>query len=78
MSTAELNKKKLDLIAWIDKLSDENTIELLDGFKKSKTNSDWWDKLTDSQRAIIQCGVNEIENETNISASEFWNTLKNG
>jgi hypothetical protein len=36
MSIAELNKKKLDLIAWINRLSDENIIEFLDGLKESK------------------------------------------
>jgi hypothetical protein len=30
MSTAELNKTKLDLIAWINRLSDENVIAFLD------------------------------------------------
>ena len=38
MSRAELNKKKLDLIAWINRLSDENSVEFLEGVKKSKTN----------------------------------------
>lgn len=38
MSTAELNKKKLDLIAWINRLSDENVIEFLEGLKKSESN----------------------------------------
>jgi hypothetical protein len=30
MSTAELNKTKLDLIDWINRLSDENVIAFLD------------------------------------------------
>ncbi len=30
MTTSELNKKKLDLINWINNLSDEDTITLLD------------------------------------------------
>ena len=29
MSTTDLDKKKLDLIAWINQLSDKNTIEFL-------------------------------------------------
>lgn len=78
MSTAELNKKKLDLIAWINRLSDENIIEFLEGFKKSRTTSEWWDTLTESQQAIIQSGINEIENGKSISSSKFWSNLKNG
>lgn len=49
MSTAELNKKKLELIAWINRLSDENTIEFLEGLKMSKSKVDWWDGLSTNQ-----------------------------
>jgi hypothetical protein len=37
MSTAEINKTKLYLIALINRLSNENFIEFLDGLKKSKS-----------------------------------------
>ena len=78
MSTAELNKKKLDLIAWINKLSDENIIEFLDGLKKSKSKDDWWDKLSESQQKMILSGIDDIENANVISSTQFWNELKNG
>jgi hypothetical protein len=78
MSTAELNKKKLDLIAWINKLSDENIIEFLDGLKRSKSKDDWWDELSENQRKIIQSGIDDIETGTVISSTQFWNEMKNG
>lgn len=78
MSTAELNKKKLDLIAWINKLSDENIIEFLDEFKKSKSKNDWWDELSESQQLLVQEGLDELEKENMLTSTQFWNQLKNG
>jgi len=78
MSTAELNKMKLDLIAWINKLSDENMIEFLDGLKRSKSKTDWWDGLSESQKKMLQNGLDEVENGNVISSDQFWKDLKNG
>jgi hypothetical protein len=76
MSTAELNRKKLDLIAWINRLSDENTIEFLYGLKKSKSKNDWWDELSENQKEMLQNGIDDIENGNVISSTEFWKELK--
>jgi hypothetical protein len=78
MSTEELNKKKLDLIAWINRLSDENIIEFLDEFKRSKSKNDWWDELSDSQQLLVQKGLDELEKENMLTSTQFWNQLKNG
>jgi hypothetical protein len=78
MSTAELNKKKLDLIAWINKLSDENTIELLSNLKESKLKTDWWNELPQSQKELIEIGLNDLAENKLMNAKEFWNELKNG
>lgn len=77
MSTAELNRKKLDLIAWINKLSDENVINFLEGLKKSKSKEDWWNELSENQKQMIQNGINDIENGNVISSNQFWKELKN-
>ncbi len=78
MSTAELNRKKLGLIAWINRLSDENIIEFLDGLKRSKTKIDWWDELSENQKKLIDNGLKEVENGNLISSSDFWSKLRNG
>jgi hypothetical protein len=78
MSTAELNQTKLDLIAWINRLSDENMIEFLDGLKKSKSKDDWWDDLSENQQKILRNGMYDIESGNVISSSQFWEELKNG
>ena len=78
MSSAELNHKKLDLIAWINRLSDENIIEFLDGLKRSKSKDDWWDGLSENQQKMLQNGIDDIENGNVISSNQFWEALKNG
>jgi hypothetical protein len=78
MSTAELNQTKLDLIAWINRLSDENMIEFLDGLKKSKSKDDWWDDLSENQQKMLRNGMDDIESGNVISSSQFWKELKNG
>lgn len=78
MSSAELNQKKLDLIAWINRLSDENIIEFLDGLKSSKSKDDWWDGLSENQQKMLQNGIDDIENGNVISSNQFWEALKNG
>jgi hypothetical protein len=77
MSTAELNKKKLDLIAWINRLSDETIIEFLDGLKKSKSKVDWWEELIEEQQTLIQAGIDDVENGNVFSSIQFWKALKN-
>ena len=78
MSTADLNKKKLDLIAWINRLSDENIIEFLDGLKRSESNKDWWNELSVNQQKFVQNGIDDIENGNVVSSTQFWSELKNG
>ena len=77
MSSAELNQKKLDLIAWINRLSDENIIEFLDGLKRSKSKDDWWDGLSENQQKMLQNGIDDIEKGNVISSNQFWEALKN-
>jgi hypothetical protein len=78
MSTAELNQTKLDLIAWINRLSDENMIAFLDGLKRSKSTGDWWEELSENQQKILKNGLDDIESGNVISSAQFWEELKNG
>ncbi len=78
MSTAELNQKKLDLIAWINELSDESMIGLLASFKTSAISNDWWEKLSKPQQTAIQRGLEDVENGQVFSSEQFWKRVKNG
>jgi len=77
MRISELNKKKLDLIDWINQLSDKNTIELLDNLKSASSKDDWWDELSDNEQKKLQNGMNDIKKGNVISSAQFWKELKN-
>ena len=77
MQRSELNKKKLDLIDWINQLSDKNTIELLDNLKSATSKDDWWDELSDNEQKKLQKGMNDIKKGNVISSAQFWKELKN-
>ncbi len=53
---------KLELIEWLTKLEDDETIEYLKIVKDSKqASNDWWDLLSDDQKQGIQRGLNDID-----------------
>ena len=78
MSVAEIKKTKLDLIAWIEGLSDANMLSFLDGLRNSKPDKDWWDDLTAEQRHHIEEGLSDAANGRTVTSQVFWNKLKNG
>jgi hypothetical protein len=77
MSTAELNKIKLNLISWINQISDTELISFLEGIRNSRSKGDWWDQLSSDQKKIIQNGLKDAEDGKVISSSQFWKKLKN-
>ncbi|RKD91047.1 hypothetical protein [Mangrovibacterium diazotrophicum] len=59
---------KLELIEWLSKLEDPETIEYLKIVKDSKnSNKDWWNDLSDSEKAGIARGLNDIQNEQTVA-----------
>lgn len=59
---------KLELIEWLTQLEDPETIEYLKIVKDSKTtDEDWWDELSDSEKAGIMRGLNDIQNEQTVA-----------
>ena len=78
MSVAEIKQTKLNLIAWIEQLSDTNTLAFLEGLKESKSSNDWWENISESQKQHINRGVSDAEAGRTVSSAEFWDKLKNG
>jgi hypothetical protein len=76
MSTAELNKLKLDLIAWINQVTDINLISFLEGLRNSQSKTDWWEELSKEQKAVVMKGLEDAEKGSLISSSEFWKRLR--
>jgi len=52
---------KLELIEWLAKLEDEDTIEYLKVVKDSKSENDWWKDLTLEQKSGIERGLKDID-----------------
>lgn len=80
MSTAELNKTKKELVGWIQSLTDDSLLVLLNSVKLSSEDktSDWWEELTESDRVNILSGIREYQQGNTIDSKEFWNGLSNG
>jgi len=53
---------KLELIEWLTKLEDDETIDYLKVVKDSKvSHEDWWYELTDEQKAGIERGLKDVD-----------------
>ncbi len=53
---------KLELIEWLTKLEDEETIAYLKIVKDSSENgTDWWDEISAEEKQSIQRGLKDIE-----------------
>lgn len=54
---------KLELIEWLMKLEDDETINYLKIVKDSSdSDHDWWDDLTNEQKQGIERGLRDIDN----------------
>jgi len=62
---------KLELIEWLTRLNDIDTLKYLKIVKEARTgNKDWWDDLTEQQRLGIQRGLNDIDEGRIVSHSD--------
>jgi hypothetical protein len=77
MSTAELNGIKLDLIHWINKLSDSDLIQFLDGLRISREKNDWWEELPIDQKKQILAGIKDADDGNLMDSDKFWKNLSN-
>lgn len=57
-----LEATKLELIEWLTKLEDQDTINYLKVVKDtSSEESDWWDTLSEDQKQGVEAGLKDIE-----------------
>lgn len=78
MSTAELNNIKLNLIGWINQLSDKDIISFLESVRISSSKGDWWKQLSDAEKKQILAGLNDADNGKILNSEAFWKKLNNG
>lgn len=64
---------KQQLKKWIDQIEDQAILEGLQAFKKSTEESgDWWNEISDVEKAGIKRGLEDIKAGRVISNEEFW------
>ncbi|HEU5290529.1 MAG TPA: hypothetical protein VFU05_07815 [Cyclobacteriaceae bacterium] len=63
MRTKDLNveKEKLKIIKWVTGLKDNTAIERLKMLRERPKKADWWDEITDEERAAIDKGLEDIK-----------------
>ncbi len=61
---------KLELIEWLARLEDEEVIRYLKIVKDSERDHDWWNDLTDEQKAGIERGLKDIDEGRTIPHEE--------
>ena len=62
---------KLELIEWLTRLNDIDTLKYLKIIKEARTGrKDWWDDLTEKQRLGIQRGLKDIDEGRMVSHSD--------
>lgn len=72
MTASEIKRTKANLITWIEQLSDDTMLSMLDGLRISKSNNDWWDDLSEYEKRQINEGLDDAENGRYVSSGEFW------
>ena len=66
---SKLQLKKIELLHWLSNLEDSAMIEkLMKLYRKEK--GDWWDSLSSAEKASIQQGIKEADNNNLKAHSE--------
>lgn len=66
-----LKAVKQELIQWLSQLEDSATIEYLKIVKDAQASeSDWWDHISDDQKAGIERGLEDIKKERTIAGED--------
>ncbi|MBA4408580.1 MAG: hypothetical protein C0397_04065 [Odoribacter sp.] len=77
MTTAELKRIKLDMIGWINQLSDADLIQFLDGLRISRVQNDRWEELPIAQKKQILAGLKDADESKLMDSKKFWINLNN-
>jgi hypothetical protein len=62
-----LDKEKLSLIDWIASLEDETIIERIKFLKEKGPVKDFWDEISDEEKASIERGLKDVQDGRVIS-----------
>lgn len=56
-----LDSEKLKIINWISNLSDESIIYKLKLLREQEKNTDWWDEISEAEKASIKRGLEDAK-----------------
>jgi len=56
-----IESEKLKLIDWITNLRDDSIIERIKMLKENQPGTDWWDEITEEERAAIEKGLEDVK-----------------
>jgi len=63
---------RLELIQWLSQLEDKGLLHALFQIKKSNESADWYDELTEEQRAAIAEGEADLKAGRVTSSEGLW------
>lgn len=58
---ASIEKEKLEIINWITSLKDESTIERLSIMRNNPISDDWWNEISEAEKATIDKGLDDLK-----------------
>lgn len=61
MNVLNVEKEKLEIIKWVTSLKDTTAIERLRMLRTNPKKSDWWDEITNEEKAAIDKGLADIK-----------------
>ena len=56
-----LEKEKLEIIKWVRTIKDDSSIERLKMLRDNPRKVDWWDEITNEEKAAIDKGLADIK-----------------
>jgi len=65
-----LDREKLKIIDWIANIKDESIIARIKLLKDHSKETDWWDEISDAEKASIERGLEDIKAGRVIDHSE--------
>jgi predicted transcriptional regulator len=72
-SSKNLDNKKLELIQWVAEASEEYLIDRMLELK-NEANKNWWDEISEEEKAAIEAGLEDEEAGNFISHEEARKT----
>jgi hypothetical protein len=74
MDVMNLETRKINIISWVSHLQDENTLSRIEELQSQK--DDWWNLISDEERAEIEEGIQQADRGELKSTDEVLSKYK--